>query len=74
MKCIRCGGMMNYEKVYCDTEQSWGWSCISCGEYFDDVILDNREWQKTIQKNKPQTRGGSIQRLRYSIGIPIDVS
>ncbi len=46
MKCTRCGGIMNHEKIYCETEQCWGWSCISCGEYIDDVILENREWQK----------------------------
>lgn len=57
MKCNRCGGIMAYEKIYYETEQTWGWKCIFCGEYIDDVILENREYQKTIEENRRGEKG-----------------
>ena len=50
MKCDRCGGIMAYEKFYHQTEQSWGWRCIICGEYVDPVISENRRFQKLNRK------------------------
>ena len=41
---------MNYEKVYYETEQCWGWNCICCGEFVDAVVLENREFQKKAQE------------------------
>jgi len=48
---------MAYEKIYYETEQTWGWKCIFCGEYIDDVILENREYQKTIEENRRGEKG-----------------
>jgi len=56
MKCIRCGGLMTYEKVYYETEQAWGWNCISCGEFVDHVILENREYQRRAQEGSSKKR------------------
>jgi hypothetical protein len=50
-KCTRCGGMMIYEKIYCETEHFWGWKCVYCGDYIDPVILENRQLQKPDRKN-----------------------
>ena len=47
MKCIRCGAIMTYEKFYHETEQFWSWKCILCGEYIDQVIWENRQFQKS---------------------------
>ena len=66
--------MMNYEKVYCETEQSWGWSCISCGEYIDEVILENREYVKTIQEDKREKKGKLTRRPQYPAYVPFDFS
>jgi hypothetical protein len=33
---------MIYEKIYYKTEHSWVWKCVYCGEYIDQVILENR--------------------------------
>ena len=46
-KCNRCGGMMVYEKIYYGTEHFWVWKCVYCGEYIDQVILENRQIQKS---------------------------
>ncbi len=46
MKCARCGGNMNYEKFYTNSEEFFGWRCIFCGEIIDQVILENRMEQR----------------------------
>ena len=46
-KCNRCGGMMVQEKMYYGTEHFWVWKCIYCGDYIDQVILENRQIQKS---------------------------
>jgi hypothetical protein len=51
MKCYRCGGMMIHEKVYSEAEQLEIWRCVLCGEYIDPVILENRQYQKTVREN-----------------------
>jgi hypothetical protein len=51
MKCYRCGGMMVHETVYSKAEQLRIWRCILCGEYIDPVIIENRQYQKTIREN-----------------------
>jgi hypothetical protein len=38
---------MIYEKIYYKTEQFWVWKCVYCGEYIDQVILENRQIQKS---------------------------
>ena len=42
MRCHRCGGMMIYEKFYGICEHFFGWRCVTCGEIFDQVVLENR--------------------------------
>ncbi len=51
MKCLRCGGIMVHEKVYSKAEMLRIWRCVLCGEYVDPVILENRQYQKTIREN-----------------------
>ena len=51
MKCYRCGGMMVHERVYSKAEMLSIWRCVLCGEYIDPVILENRQYQKTIREN-----------------------
>ncbi len=46
MKCDKCGGVMAYEKFYGQTDDFFGWRCISCGEIVDQVIMTNRRSQK----------------------------
>jgi hypothetical protein len=36
---------MIYEKIYYKTEHFWVWKCIYCGEYIDQVVLENRQIQ-----------------------------
>jgi len=42
---------MIHEKVYSKTEMLSIWRCVLCGEYIDPVILENRQYQKTIREN-----------------------
>ena len=49
-KCNRCGGVMIYEKIYYETGHFWVWKCVYCGEYIDQVILKNRQVQKSSCK------------------------
>jgi len=46
MKCVKCGGVMAFEKFYSREDDFFGWRCISCGEIIDQVILENRLRQK----------------------------
>ena len=46
MKCPRCSGVMSYEKFYSSNESLFGWRCINCGDIVDQVILENRIWNK----------------------------
>ncbi len=46
-QCDRCGGMMVQEKIYHGTECFWMWKCVYCGDYIDQVILENRQIQKS---------------------------
>ncbi len=46
MKCPRCRGAMSYEKFYSSHESFFGWRCINCGDIVDQVILENRAWNK----------------------------
>jgi len=43
MRCIKCGGLMFYEKfISQEIEDFSGWRCVICGEIVDEVILRNR--------------------------------
>jgi hypothetical protein len=64
MKCYRCGGMMIYEKVYSEAEQLGIWRCILCGEYVDPVILENRQYQKTIRENSRRKKAEHTDRAQ----------
>lgn len=50
MVCHHCHGNMVYEKVYAENELLFAWKCILCGEYVDDVIMENRLLQKLKRK------------------------
>ncbi len=57
-KCNRCGGKMLYERIHYGAEHFWTWRCVYCGEYIDQVILENRslvemgKFPKTRNKKK----------------------
>ena len=51
MKCAHCGSLMILENVCNRSGESESWRCILCGEYVDPVILENRQYQRTIQGN-----------------------
>jgi DNA-directed RNA polymerase subunit M/transcription elongation factor TFIIS len=53
-KCNRCGRMMIYEKIYYGTEHFWVWKCVYCGEYIDQVILENRQIQKSNREKSAE--------------------
>jgi hypothetical protein len=57
-RCIRCGGIMTYEKIYYGTEHFWVWKCIYCGEYIDQVILENRQIQKSNCEKSEKKKWG----------------
>ena len=49
--CKRCGGMM--VEVYVDVMSPnemgtdvLGWRCVNCGDYVDELVLQNREMQQ----------------------------
>jgi hypothetical protein len=64
MKCYRCGGMMIDEKVYSEAEQLRIWRCVLCGEYIDQVILENRQYQKTIRENSRKKKAEPMEKER----------
>jgi hypothetical protein len=53
-KCLRCSGVMIYDKFYGLQEDFWGWKCLNCGEIVDHVILENRGVMKTGQERGTQ--------------------
>jgi hypothetical protein len=55
---------MIHEKVYSEAEQLRIWRCILCGEYIDPVILENRQYQKTIRENSRRKRAEQIEEER----------
>ena len=67
-KCDRCGGMMIYEKIFCETEHFWVWKCIFCGDYIDQVILENRHIQKSNREKSARNNDGP--KYRSHSGIP----
>jgi len=54
MTCVRCQGIMigvaplyllstdSYHPSGSDLLEGEAWQCVNCGEYVDEVILDNR--------------------------------
>jgi hypothetical protein len=38
---------MVYQIFYGPHEHFWGWRCIFCGEIVDQVILNNRQLQRS---------------------------
>jgi len=65
-RCPRCNSAMLYEKFFHETEYVWGWKCLFCGEYIDQVVSENRQYQKKIQgdKRKQFLHVGSLFKLR----------
>jgi hypothetical protein len=67
-KCNRCGGNMICEKIYCKTEHFWVWRCIYCGEHIDQVILENRQIQKSSRgksvKNNEELSQSSLRLVK----------
>jgi len=67
-KCNRCDGVMIYEKIYYENEHFWAWKCVYCGEYIDQVILENRQVQKSsCEKNN---KNNEEPKYRSSSGTP----
>ena len=67
-KCNRCDGVMIYEKIYYEIEHFWAWKCVYCGEYIDQVILENRQVQKSsCEKNN---KNNEEPKYRSSSGTP----
>ncbi len=52
MKCDHCGGIMVHEKICNRSGESECWRCILCGEYVDQVIFENRQYQRTNRENE----------------------
>ena len=50
MQCLRCRGVMVYDKFYGLYEQFWGLKCLNCGEIVDSVILENRQLMRAGQE------------------------
>jgi hypothetical protein len=50
MKCPRCGAYMVYENFYANNEPLCAWKCILCGEYMDDVVMENRLFHTVKRK------------------------
>lgn len=52
MKCVRCGGAMNFEEfVNSDNRSYWsyrGWRCLYCGDIIDPLILQHRMRMNTL--------------------------
>jgi len=52
--------MMIYEKIYHETNPLWVWKCIYCGDYIDEVILENRQIQKSNREKSGKDDEGTI--------------
>ena len=52
--------MMIYEKIYSETEHFWVLKCVYCGEYIDQVILENRQIQKSNREKGRKNWGGWV--------------
>lgn len=52
MKCMRCGGTMNFEEfLNSDNRSYWsykGWHCLYCGDIIDPLILQHRMRMNTL--------------------------
>ena len=49
--CDRCGGMMveSYDDLASPDERGTdviGWRCVNCGDYVDELVLQNRGMQR----------------------------
>ena len=64
MECYRCGGLMILDKVYNKAIWSEGWRCSLCGEFVDQVILENRRCQKA---NRIGQKGTQASRLTMKV-------
>ena len=49
---------MVHEKVFSKAEMLDIWRCVLCGEYLDPVILENRQYQKTLRENNRRKKKG----------------
>lgn len=63
MKCLRCGGLMNFEIFTSASEGSmpWsyeGWRCVYCGEVVDPLVLLNRMKSKTLADTNDASMAG----------------
>jgi hypothetical protein len=58
MRCIRCGGITTYERIYYGPEHFWVWKCIDCGEYIEKVILENRQGENLNCEKSEKKNGG----------------
>ena len=56
MKCLRCSGVMIYDKFYGLYEYFWGWKCVICGEIVDQVIMENRQSMRMGRVPNTRTR------------------
>jgi hypothetical protein len=64
MMCLRCDGVMIYDKFYGSHDLFWGWRCVICGEIVDQVILMNRRLVK--MGRMPDTRSKKSRGIRYA--------
>jgi len=65
MKCYRCGNPMVYQEVYTEFDRCDLWRCVVCGDYVDQVILANRQYQEENRKRRKRRRR-AIYRFRSS--------
>ena len=61
-KCNRCSGIMIYKNIYYRSEHFGLWKCLYCGEYVDQVILDNHQIQKSNREESPKNNEEPIYR------------
>ena len=40
--CTRCGGFTVSHPTWDGRVMTWGWRCVMCGEFVDEVIQRNR--------------------------------
>lgn len=56
MKCNRCTSIMVPDKVYSKAAWSEGWRCPLCGDFIDQVILENRQYHKAHGTRKEKEK------------------